>query len=96
VAADEDERLVREFLDHGRVEVFETLVRRHQRRVCRITMSVLGPGHQVQAEDVAQEVFLDVFRKFGGLERRSRFFDMAVSHRLPACHRSGANETGPP
>ena len=68
-----DEDLVRRFLASGEVEDFEALVRRHQRGVFRIAMSVLGMGREAEAEDVAQEVFVQVYRNLGGFEGRSRF-----------------------
>lgn len=70
---DEDAPLVRTFLATGRVDDFELLVRRHQRNVFRIAVAVLGPGSQSRAEDVTQEVFLQVYRRLRTFEHRSRF-----------------------
>lgn len=68
-----DEELISRFLESGDVELFEDLVRRHQDRVFRLVVSVLGPGSEGEAEEVAQEVLLTVYRKLGSFAGRSRF-----------------------
>jgi RNA polymerase sigma-70 factor (ECF subfamily) len=70
---DEDEDLVRAFLATGRVEDFEVLVERHRRPVFRIAIAVLGRGGESRAEDVTQDVFLQVYRRLHAFEYRSRF-----------------------
>ena len=50
---------------------FEILVRRHQRRVLNLICRTIGD--RVQAEDVAQEVFLRVWRAAGDYEPRAKF-----------------------
>lgn len=50
-------------------EEFRRLVESYQDRVLRLAASILGPRHRSAAEDVAQEVFLRVYRglpKFRG------------------------------
>jgi len=54
-------------------EIFSVLVRRYQDRVFRLALSVLGPGNELEAEDVAQEVFLQVHRKLHTFRSESRF-----------------------
>jgi len=70
---DEDAILVAEFTRSRRVEDFERLVERHQQMVFRVAVSVLGPNSERDAEDVAQDVFLQVFRRIGDFQGRSRF-----------------------
>jgi RNA polymerase sigma-70 factor (ECF subfamily) len=70
---DEDGILVDRFIETGLVDHFDALVERHQRTVFRVAVAVLGPGWERHAEDVAQDVFLQVFRQIQGFERRSRF-----------------------
>lgn len=70
---DEDAGLVAAFVESGRVEDFERLVERHQRTVFRVVVSVLGPGRERDAEDVTQDVFVQVYRRLASFERRSRF-----------------------
>jgi RNA polymerase sigma-70 factor (ECF subfamily) len=70
---DEDGDLVQRFLVTGSVDDFEVLVRRHQQKVFRIAVAVLGRGNEARAEDVTQDVLLQVFRKLRSFERRSRF-----------------------
>jgi hypothetical protein len=82
----DDETLVKQFLENGRIEDFEHLVRRHQQQVFRLAVSVLGPGRETDAEDVTQEVFLLVYHKLGRLGRSRT----AVSRRVPSCHRRSA------
>ncbi len=68
---------------------FATLVGRHQDRVFRLVLSVLGPGAEVEAEDVAQDVFLRVHRQLSSFRGESRFrswlyrvaFNLAVDRR---------------
>jgi RNA polymerase sigma factor (sigma-70 family) len=71
--SDEDADLVAACLESGRVEDFERLVERHQQTVFRVAVSVLGAGHERHAEDVTQDVFLQVYRRLRTFERRSRF-----------------------
>lgn len=68
-----DDELIARFLDSGEVEPFEALVQRHQDRVFRLAASVLGPGSEGEAEEVAQEVLLTVYEKLGSFAGRSRF-----------------------
>ena len=70
---DEDGDLVQRFLVTGSVDDFEALVRRHQQNVFRIAVAVLGRGNESRAEDVTQDVLLQVYRKLRTFESRSRF-----------------------
>lgn len=71
---------------------FAALVRRHQDRVFRLVLSVLGPGAEVEADDVAQDVFLRVHRRMSSFRGESRFrtwlyrvaFNLAVDRRRMA------------
>jgi RNA polymerase sigma-70 factor (ECF subfamily) len=57
-----DADLVAAFLG-GDEDAFAELVRRHKQAVFRLAVSILGPGLEPEAEDVAQEVFLRAFRR---------------------------------
>jgi RNA polymerase sigma-70 factor, ECF subfamily len=70
---DEDTVLVDAFTTSRRVEDFEPLIARHQQMVFRVAVSVLGPNSERDAEDVAQDVFLQLFRRIGDFQRRSKF-----------------------
>jgi RNA polymerase sigma-70 factor (ECF subfamily) len=50
---------------------FEILVRRHQRRILNLICRSIGD--RIQAEDVAQEVFLRVWRAAEGYEPKAKF-----------------------
>ncbi len=54
-------------------EAFATLVERYRGRVFRLALSILGPACSVEAEDVAQEVFLKVFQRLDIFRSESRF-----------------------
>lgn len=68
---------------------FAALVSRHQDRVFRLVLSVLGPGAEVEAEDVAQDVFLRVHDRLSSFRGESSFrswlyriaFNLAVDRR---------------
>lgn len=68
--ADEDLVLVERVLagDH---RSFEPLVRRHERRVFRVTLAILG--NIEDAEEAMQETFIKAFRHLGQFRRESRF-----------------------
>jgi RNA polymerase sigma-70 factor (ECF subfamily) len=55
----------------GDLEAFEALVRRHERRVFRLLFRMLG--NREEAEDVAQETFLNLHRHGRRFRRESRF-----------------------
>lgn len=67
---DPDLKLVEQILG-GDGQAFEVLVRRHERRVYRVTLAVTGNAED--AEDAMQETFLKVFRRLGDFRRESRF-----------------------
>lgn len=67
-----DEELIEEFLRSGDVGAFGELVARHQDRVFRLVASVLGPGSAPEAEDLTQEIFLEVCGKLHTFRRESR------------------------
>ena len=71
--ADEDTDLVAGFVEAGRAADFERLVERHRDAVFRVALAVLGPGRAGYAEDVTQDVFIDVYRNLATFEGRSRF-----------------------
>ncbi len=52
-------------------QAFEILVKRHQRRVLNLIYRSIG--NRVQAEDVAQEVFLRVWRSAGEYAPKAKF-----------------------
>jgi len=55
----------------GDRHAFEVLVRRHERRVFRVTLAVLG--NAADAEDAMQDTFIKAFRHLGQFRRESRF-----------------------
>jgi RNA polymerase sigma-70 factor (ECF subfamily) len=69
----DDETLVRELLRTGDDDLFAELVSRHKDRVFRLAVSILGPGHEDAAEDLTQEVFLQVFRKLATFRQECAF-----------------------
>ena len=67
---DPDAELVDRWLG-GDPRAFETLVRRHERRVFGLVMRMLG--NRQEAEDVAQEAFLSLHRHGHRFRREARF-----------------------
>jgi RNA polymerase sigma-70 factor (ECF subfamily) len=52
-------------------QAFEILVKRHQRRILNLIYRSIGD--RIQAEDVAQEVFLRIWRAAEGYEPKAKF-----------------------
>ncbi len=69
----DDAVLVREFLASRDPAPFRHLVDRYKDRVFRLVVSTLGPGREAEAEEVAQEVFVTVFRELPKFRMESRF-----------------------
>lgn len=69
----DDATLVREFLRTHDDDLFTILVRRYQDRVFRLALSVLGPGMEAEAEDLVQDIFVQVFRKLATFRGDSSF-----------------------
>lgn len=61
------------FFETGDPRDFQQLVEDYQRRVFRLVASVLGPYTDAEAEDVMQEVFLQVHRNASGYRRGTNF-----------------------
>ncbi|MGH9683445.1 MAG: sigma-70 family RNA polymerase sigma factor [Candidatus Acidiferrales bacterium] len=55
----------------GEVRAFEPLVRRHERRVFRVTLAILG--NIEDAEEAMQDTFVKAYRHLGQFRRESRF-----------------------
>ena len=78
-----------------RERLFERVVASEKERVFRVALSVLGPGRESEAEDVAQEAFVRAFRALPGFRGESRLstwlyrlaFNLAVDHRRAAGRR---------
>lgn len=56
---------------HGETAAFTTLVNRHKDLVFTIAMNITR--NREDAEEVAQDVFLNAFRKLEGFRRESSF-----------------------
>jgi RNA polymerase sigma-70 factor (ECF subfamily) len=72
VPADEA-AFVRELLHTGGEDLYRALVQRYGDRVFRVAAAVLGPGRVQEAEEVAQEAFLLVFRKLASFRGECTF-----------------------
>ena len=70
VIDDPDAELVQRWKD-GDEQAFETLIRRHQQRVFRLLMRMMGSREE--AEDVCQEAFLSLHRHGKRFRAESRF-----------------------
>jgi RNA polymerase sigma-70 factor (ECF subfamily) len=67
----EDDFLLVDRVLAGDRRVFEPLVRRHERRVFRVTLAVLG--NIEDAEEAMQDTFVKAFQHLGQFRRESRF-----------------------
>lgn len=56
---------------HGDRHAFESLVRRHERRVFRVSLAVLG--NTEDAEEAMQDAFVKAYRHLGQFRRESKF-----------------------
>jgi RNA polymerase sigma-70 factor (ECF subfamily) len=68
-----DEQLVENILNKGDPHHFRMLIARYQAKVHAIALSVLGPGKLSDAEDVAQEVFVKIYRQLDSFRGQSKF-----------------------
>jgi RNA polymerase sigma-70 factor, ECF subfamily len=68
-----DRDAIREYLRTGDEAAFRRLVEAHQQRVFYLALSVLGPGSDGEAEEVAQEAFLAAFRNLAQLRDSEAF-----------------------
>jgi RNA polymerase sigma-70 factor (ECF subfamily) len=67
----EDDLVLVESILAGDRRAFESLVRKHERRVFRVTVAVLGNAED--AEEAMQDTFVKAFRHIGQFRRESRF-----------------------
>lgn len=67
----EDDLLLVERILAGDRRAFESLVRKHERRVFRVTVAVLGNAED--AEEAMQDTSVKAFRHIGQFRRESRF-----------------------
>ncbi len=64
-------------VQNGDIDAFEDLVRRHNRRVYRVLLAILG--NTEEAKDAMQDSFLKAFQHIAEFERRSRFSTWMVT-----------------
>ncbi|MHC4945581.1 MAG: RNA polymerase sigma factor [Planctomycetota bacterium] len=69
----DDHALVEGFLARGEEDCFDRLVEKYKDRVFRLAVSVMGPESTAEAEDVTQEVFIQVYRKLSTFRKESGF-----------------------
>jgi len=70
-APPQDDFLLVERVLAGDRRAFESLVRRHERRVFRVTLAVLG--NVEDAEEAMQDTFVKAFRHLGQFRKEARF-----------------------
>jgi RNA polymerase sigma-70 factor (ECF subfamily) len=88
----DDEATVAAYLRTGDPEHFRVLVERYQDRVLRMVASLLGPHADLDAQEVAQEIFLRVHEKLDSFRGDARFaswlyrlaYNRALEHRRRA------------
>lgn len=70
---EDDRELIARYRQTRDPDVFRALVERYQDRVFRLIVSILGPAHAADAEELAQDVFLQVHRKFDSYREEAQF-----------------------
>ena len=91
----DDQELIDEHLRTGDPAAFRAIVERYQRLVFRVASAALGPRLSAEAEDVAQEVFLQLHRSLGQFRGESKLaswiyrmtYNRALDYRRRARHR---------
>jgi RNA polymerase sigma-70 factor (ECF subfamily) len=68
-----DSEIIAKFRATRGDEVFEELVNGYKARVFGLVLSILGPEFVADAEDVAQDVFFQVYRQLPGFRGESSF-----------------------
>ena len=94
----DDGEIIALYRKTGEPELFRKLVERHQERVFRLVASILGPACGAEAEEVTQDVFLQVYRKLASYREEARFstwlyrvaWNRAADHRRHARFRHPA------
>jgi len=88
----DDADLVRALQRTDDDELFFELVSRHKDRVFRLAASILGPDAHADAEDLTQEVFLQVYRKLHSFRGRSTFatwlYRLTFNRAVERCRRA--------
>lgn len=85
----DDTQLVREFRRTGDTRYFDRLVERHSGSVFRLIISLLGPGHEGEAEELTQDVFVRVYQRLSQFRGEAQFrswlyriaYNAALDHR---------------
>ena len=81
-----DEELIRQTLE-GKQHAFAELVRRYERRVSVTIRSVIGEIPQDETADIAQDIFVLVFRALGSFRGESQFSTWLTRIALRHCYR---------
>jgi RNA polymerase sigma-70 factor (ECF subfamily) len=88
-----DEEVVGQVL-RGEIEMFEVIMRRHNRRLYRIARAILGDGYR--AEDVVQEAYVRAYEHLAQFAGRAKFSTwlthIAVNEALAQFRRGEHNE----
>lgn len=71
IGSEEDDLALTDRILAGERSAFESLVRRHERRVFRVVLAVLGNFED--AEEAMQDTFVKAYRNMGQFRREARF-----------------------
>jgi RNA polymerase sigma-70 factor (ECF subfamily) len=67
----------------GDLQAFDALVLRHQQQVFAVALRMLGDHHE--AEDIAQDVFVQAFRRLDGFRQDAKLSTWLVSITINQC-----------
>ncbi len=70
---DDEDALIRRFLDDRDPALFAQLIRPYEARVHRLVAATLGPRLRLEVDDCVQDILVHVFRTLSGFRFRSRF-----------------------
>ncbi|MCE7872272.1 sigma-70 family RNA polymerase sigma factor [bacterium CPR1] len=88
LTSDQEDVLWMQQVKAGNAEAFSNIIRKYQKTVLNLTYRFTGDP--VEAEDLAQEVFLRVYRAADRFEARAKFFTYVYQVTLNLCRNERA------
>lgn len=88
LTSDQEDVLWMQQVKAGNTEAFSNIIRKYQKTVLNLTYRFTGDP--VEAEDLAQEVFLRVYRAAARFEARAKFFTYLYQITLNLCRNERA------
>ena len=80
---DDEDALIRRFLDDRDPALFAQLIRPYEARVHRLVAATLGPRLRLEVDDCVQDILVHVFRTLSGFRFRSRSVLFCAGRSIP-------------